>query len=124
MWTGASSCSVRCSGGVGLDAQTATPLQGAPLVLTHPTPHAGILPGFQSPLQARLGNGATPAHRFGLLDLEHGRSGGADREEQLRVLVAADGTMAPVHEGNTPQISIVAYRWLYVRRVPPPGTPR
>src|SRR4029079_116910 len=36
-------------------------------------------------------------HLLGLLDLEDGRTGVADREEQLRILVEARGTVAPIH---------------------------
>jgi hypothetical protein len=34
--------------------------------------------------------------------LQQGWPGRPDREEQLRVLVSAGGTVAPVHGGNTP----------------------
>ena len=61
------------------------------------TPDAVILAGLQRPLQTLLAHVAASAHLLGLLDLEDGRTGVADREEQLRVLVEARGTVAPIH---------------------------
>ena len=48
-------------------------------------------------VQAFVHDRATPADRLGLFDLNQGRSGVADREEQLGVLVTAGSLMAPVH---------------------------
>src|SRR5690349_23183894 len=56
-----------------------------------------VLAGLEGPGQALLAHLAATAHLLGLLDLEDGRTGVADREEQLRVLVEARGTVAPIH---------------------------
>jgi len=40
------------------------------LVLAHATPDARILTGLKRPLEARIDNRTTPAHRLGLLDLQ------------------------------------------------------
>src|SRR3712207_7655448 len=49
----------------------------------------------ECPVQARLGDGAAPAHTLGLLDLDERRTCRPDGEEQLRVLVAAERAVAP-----------------------------
>src|SRR5699024_1632112 len=72
-------------------------LESAALVLAEPAPHAGVLAGLERPGEALAGDGAARADRLGRLDLRDRRAARADREEQFRVLVAADGTMAPVH---------------------------
>jgi len=56
-----------------------------------------ILTSFQRPLQACVSYLATPADLLGLFDLEKGRAGISDREEQLRVLIQAGGPVAPIH---------------------------
>src|SRR5215475_9044066 len=86
----------------GAHGHSATALDCAPLLFTHPAPNTGVLSGAESPLEAVVGHRTTPADRLGLLDLQQGRAGRPDREEQLRVLVAAGSTVAPVHGGNTP----------------------
>ena len=48
-----------------------------------------VLAGLQRPLEALFAHLTASAHLLGLLDLEDGRSGVADGEEQLRVLVEA-----------------------------------
>ena len=72
-------------------------LESAPLVLAQSTPDAVVLTSLERPREALLAYLAATAHLLGLLDLEDGRTGVADREEQLRVLVEARGTVAPIH---------------------------
>src|SRR5207248_4655659 len=84
------------------DAHSAAPLDRAAFLFAHSAPHAGVLTGVERPLEALVGRGTAPADRLGLLDLQQGRTGRPDREEQLRVLIAAGSTVAPVHGGNTP----------------------
>lgn len=60
-----------------------------------------ILPGFQSPLQALIPNVTTTADDLGFFDLEDGRAGIANGEEELRVLVEACAAMAPIHDNNS-----------------------
>jgi len=61
------------------------------------TPDSVVLTGLQGPLQALLAHLTPSAHLLGLLDLEDGRTGVADREEKLWVLVEARRAMAPIH---------------------------
>jgi hypothetical protein len=91
------------SGGVSADPQATATLDGAPLFFAHPAPDAGVLTGLEGPLQALVGHGAPPADGLGLLDLQKRRAGRPDREEQLRVFIAAGSMVAPVHGGNTPR---------------------
>src|SRR6185436_9829931 len=91
-----------CSGGRSADPQAATTLDGASFVFAHPAPDAGVLTGLECPREAFGGHGAPPAHGLGLLDLQERGAGRPDREEQLRVLVAADRIVTPVHGGNSP----------------------
>ena len=72
-------------------------LQCASLVLAHPAPDAVVLARLERPRETLLAHLAPTAHLLGLLDLEDGRTGVADREEQFRVLVEARGTVAPIH---------------------------
>src|SRR4051794_32757265 len=72
-------------------------LEGAALVLAHAAPDPGVLTGLQCPLQAGVDNGAAPADAFRFLDLQEGRAGVADGEEQLRVLVKAGCAITPIH---------------------------
>src|SRR4029450_9999316 len=51
---------------------------------------------------AWVANSTAPADRLSLLYLQQSRTGCPDGEEQLRVLISAGGTVAPVHGGNTP----------------------
>src|SRR3954466_14640611 len=90
------------SGGGSADPQAAATLHGTPLVFAHTAPDAGVLTGLECPREAFLGHGASPAHGLGLLDLQECGARRPDREEQLRVLVAADRMVTPVHGGNTP----------------------
>src|SRR5439155_26791090 len=98
---GASRLAVGSGGGA--DPKAATALDGAPLFLAHPAPDAGVLTAVEGPPHALVGSRTTPADRLRLLDLQQGRAGRPDREEQLRVLIAAGSMVAPVrHGGNTP----------------------
>src|SRR3954468_18186504 len=96
------------SGGGSADPKAAATLHGAPLILAHTAPNAGVLTGLERPGKARLGHGAPPADGLGLLDLQERGARRPDREEQLRVLVAADRMVTPVHGGNTPCFGWVA----------------
>jgi hypothetical protein len=78
--------------------RTRAALQLAALDLAHATPHARVLTGLERPPQALFGHGAAPADVLRLLDLRQCRSGVPDREEQLGVLVTADGLVAPIHQ--------------------------
>src|SRR5437763_6396871 len=78
------------------DAHSAAPLDRAAFLFAHSAPHAGVLTGVERPLEALVCRGTAPADRLGLLDLQQGRTGRPDREEQLRVLIAAGSTVAPV----------------------------
>jgi hypothetical protein len=52
------------------DTDPAATLDRTSLVFTHAAPNARILTGLKRPLEARIDNRATPAHRLGLLDLQ------------------------------------------------------
>jgi len=56
-----------------------------------------ILTCFQRPLQACLPDVASPADLLGLFNLEEGRAGVPDWEEQLWVLIQTGGLVAPIH---------------------------
>src|SRR4029450_4610364 len=71
--------------------------QRAPLLLGQTTPDARVLGRVQRPLETLLTDGAERADSLGRLHLGLGRTGGADREEQLGIDIAAAGTMAPIH---------------------------
>jgi hypothetical protein len=58
-----------------------------------------ILTRLKRPGEALFAHLAATAHLLGLLDLEDGRSGVADGEKQLRVLIEACRAMAPIHGG-------------------------
>src|SRR5699024_6786999 len=93
-------CGSRTRGGVvsaGAAGAGCAALERAALVLAHPAPDAGVLAGLEGPLQAGLDDLAAAADPLGLLDLEQGRTGVPDGEEQLRILVQTRSTMAPVH---------------------------
>ena len=75
----------------------ATPLERPALILAESAPHPGVLTAVECPLQACLGHFAPGADLLRLIDLEQGRAGVPDREEQLRVDVTTGGVIAPVH---------------------------
>src|SRR4051794_14933743 len=56
-----------------------------------------VLAGLEGPLEALFAHLTATADLLGLLDLEDGRSGVADGEEQLRVLIEAGRAVAPIH---------------------------
>src|SRR6478672_7606975 len=84
------------SGGAHAGAR-APALERAALVLAQAAPDAVVLTRLQRPGKALLAHVAATAHLLGLLDLEDGRAGVADGEEQLWVLVEASRTVAPIH---------------------------
>src|SRR3954451_14106204 len=86
------------SGGVDPGAGLAA-LERAALVLRQATPDTRVLTRTQCPVQAGLHDGAAPAHRLSLLDLDDRRTRRPDREEELRVFVAAERAVAPVDVG-------------------------
>ncbi len=92
-----STCRWSDSGGGADPGPGVAALERAALVLAQPAPDAVVLPRLERPREALLAHVAASAHLLGLLDLEDGRTGVADREEQLRVLVEAGGTVAPIH---------------------------
>ena len=83
---------MRCAGVAALESAT--------LVLAQTAPDTVVLAGFQSPRQALLTHVAASAHLLGLLDLHDRRPGVTDGEEQFRVLVEANGPVAPIHGGS------------------------
>src|SRR6266508_2913170 len=86
------------SGGSGDTDPAARPAaHGAALLLGEAAPDASVLGGVEGPLQALLPDGAERADGLGRLDLRLGRPGRPNREEQLRIHIAAAGTMAPIH---------------------------
>src|SRR6266545_5048854 len=88
----------RVEGGSGdADAAALPAAHGPALLLGEPAPDAGVLGGVEGPLQALFTHGAERADRLGRLDLRLGRPGCPNREEELRVHIAAAGTMAPIH---------------------------
>ena len=89
------------SGGADAGAGVAA-LQRAPLVLAQTAPDPVVLASLERPRETLLAHLAASAHLLGLLDLEDGRTGVADREEQFRVLVEAGGTVAPIHGWGIP----------------------
>jgi len=74
-----------------------TTLDCAALVFAGATPNTLVLACFQCPFQAGFNHRATPTNSFCFLDLGERRSGISDREEEFRILFAADCLMAPVH---------------------------
>src|SRR6185437_15418417 len=64
-------------------------LERAALVLAHPAPDTRVLSGLERPLEALVNDVATAADRLRVFDLQQCRPGVPDREEQLRVLIAA-----------------------------------
>src|SRR5262249_12123167 len=83
----------------------AAPLERAPLVFAHAAPDTCVLAALQRPAQALRNDRAAPADGLRLLDLQQSRTGVPDGEEQLRVLVTAEGAVAPVHR-STPLIRV------------------
>jgi len=61
-----------------------------------------VLTRLERPGEALFAHLTASAHLLGLLDLEDGRTGVADREKQFRVLVEARGTVAPIHGWEAP----------------------
>ena len=66
------------------------------LFLGGAAPHARVLVGGEGVLEARGLSVAFPADGLGVLDLLDRRAGGADREEEIRVGVAAQRDIAPI----------------------------
>jgi hypothetical protein len=66
-----------------------------------------VLPRLKSPREALFAHLAASAYLLGLLDLEDGRPGVADREEQLWVLVEAGRAVAPIHGGELLVVSVI-----------------
>jgi hypothetical protein len=81
-------------------ARAATQL--TPLVFGRPAPDAGVLTGFERPLEAIPLHRACSAYRLSGLDLRKRWTRGADRKEDLGVDVSAGRTVAPVHRSHLP----------------------
>src|SRR6516162_35244 len=77
-------------------------LEGAPLVFAHAPPDARVLAGVQGPGEALCGHRAPSADQFRVSDLRERRAAVPYREEQLRVLVATNRLVAPIHNVVTP----------------------
>ncbi len=73
------------------------------IVLAHAAPNASFLAGLHRPLQAGVHDRARAADPLGFLNLDEGRTGVADREEEFRILVTAGCLVAPVHAVLLPQ---------------------
>ena len=86
------------SGNAGASAAAVTALDSAALLLREAAPHTGILAGLEGPLEARGSDRAAVADQLGLSDLGECRAGITDREEELRVFVAANSFVAPIHD--------------------------
>ena len=84
----------------------------SPLVFAHATPYAGVLAAVQRPGQAVGHDWTATADGLGLGDLQQRRTRRANRKEQLRVLVAADSAVAPIHDCCTPRHARSGSRWL------------
>src|SRR5439155_2490432 len=67
-----------------------------PLFLRQAAPHAGVLTGGHGPFEALHPDLALHADGFRRRDLRGGRSGGADGEKELRILVSAASAVNPV----------------------------
>ena len=80
---------------------------GPAFLLGLTTPHAVVDPGLQGPAQAGGLDGAAPAHRLGLGDLEDRRAD-TTGEEQLRVLTAAGRLLPPAHVDPAPAAADLA----------------
>ena len=87
---------VRLDAAAGLRAGVA-PLQCAPLVFTHATPHAGVLARIQRPGEAFSRHRAAITHELRVSDLRECRAAVSHREEQFRILVATNRLVAPIH---------------------------
>ncbi|EUA19514.1 putative sensor histidine kinase pdtaS [Mycobacterium xenopi 3993] len=72
-------------------------LERAPLVFTHSAPHARVLASFQRPGETLCGHRAPATDQFRVSDLRECRPAVPHRKEQLRVLVATDRLVAPIH---------------------------
>lgn len=73
------------------------PLQGSTFVLTKSPPHPSILTGVECPTEALIGHRAPPANSLRIVNLTFRRTGRTDREEELRIFVTAERSVAPVH---------------------------
>src|SRR5437588_2086961 len=71
--------------------------QFAPIIFRHSAPDAGVLTGFERPLEAILLHRARATDRLCSLDLCERRTGGADGEEDLWIDVSTGSALAPVH---------------------------
>jgi hypothetical protein len=71
-----------------------------------------ILSRLERPGEALFAHLATSAHLLGLLHLEEGRTGVADREEQLWILVEARRAVAPIHGGELLIFAEAADGWV------------
>src|SRR5579859_7494529 len=80
-------------------------LESAALILAHAAPDTRVLSGLERPLEALVDYVATAAYGFRVFDLQQCRPGVPDREEQLRVLIAARGAVAPVHRPYSSRVS-------------------
>jgi hypothetical protein len=72
-------------------------LKGAAFVFAHAAPYAGVLAGLESPLEARVNDGAAAANAFGFLNLEEGGPCVSYGEKQFRVLFEARRAVTPIH---------------------------
>jgi hypothetical protein len=82
-----------CAAGPGIAS-----FECASFILGQTAPYSGVLTGLDGPFQAGLNHLAPTAYSLGFLDLEEGRPGVPNREEQLGVLVQAGSAVAPSHK--------------------------
>lgn len=78
-------------------AERATTSETAVFALAEAAPDSELHTGVTSPRQTAFDDGAALADRFGLLDLQKGRPGIADGEEEFWVVCAARRVMTPIH---------------------------
>jgi hypothetical protein len=95
----------------------------AAFIFREPTPNTRILTALNRPLETLFAHIAPDTNLFRLFDLGNRRASVAYREEELWVLMAAGGSMAPIHGHQPPpcgQSSLVALEeqltlWLRAR---------
>src|SRR5207237_5694483 len=90
-WKGLGAAALRTTGSAGGDQAAgslapAGPAEGPALVLGEPAPHPGLLAGLHRPFQAFQADLAGEADGLRGLDLQRGRTGGPNGEEQLGIL--------------------------------------
>jgi hypothetical protein len=76
--------------------------EGAPFVIGDTAQDSGVLALVDGPFAAGFTDLAVTAYRLGFLDLEQGRAGAPDREEEIGVLFQTCSAVTPVHQDRAP----------------------